>query len=127
VKTIAKTSGATASEPSVIDRVTKMCREHPTMGLKEMSDRVGVSMYHLHRTYKRMTGKCIKRVRAEAQVELAKRLIRDGLTLIDIADQCGFAHQSHFTARFKQLTGQTPTQYRAANRSAGEKAEVRPC
>jgi AraC family transcriptional regulator len=32
--------------------------------------------------------------------------------LIDIAADCGFAHQSHFTSRFKQATGLTPTKWR---------------
>jgi AraC family transcriptional regulator len=29
-----------------------------------------------------------------------------------IARDCGFAHQSHFTSRFKQATGLTPTKWR---------------
>ena len=29
-----------------------------------------------------------------------------------IAKDCGFAHQSHFTSRFKQATGLTPTRWR---------------
>jgi AraC family transcriptional regulator len=31
---------------------------------------------------------------------------------VDIASSCGFAHQSHFTSRFKQATGLTPTRWR---------------
>jgi AraC family transcriptional regulator len=32
--------------------------------------------------------------------------------LVEIANFCGFAHQSHFTSRFKQATGLTPTGWR---------------
>jgi AraC family transcriptional regulator len=32
--------------------------------------------------------------------------------LAEIATACGFAHQSHFTSRFKQATGLTPTRWR---------------
>jgi AraC family transcriptional regulator len=32
--------------------------------------------------------------------------------LSEIAKECGFAHQSHFTSRFKQATGLTPTRWR---------------
>ena len=35
--------------------------------------------------------------------------------LDDIALACGIAHQAHFTRSFKQVTGQTPRKFRAAN------------
>ena len=31
---------------------------------------------------------------------------------MQIAKDCGFAHQSHFTSRFKQAAGITPTRWR---------------
>jgi AraC-like DNA-binding protein len=49
---------------------------------------------------------------AEFQVGHAKELMMRGVPLADVADRCGFSNQSHFTARFKQLTGETPARWR---------------
>ena len=34
---------------------------------------------------------------------------RSAAEIFRIARDCGFAHQSHFTSRFKQASGLTPT------------------
>jgi AraC family transcriptional regulator len=45
------------------------------------------------------------------------------VALAEIAAECGFAHQSHFTSRFKQATGLTPTRWRRfATELASEEA-----
>jgi AraC family transcriptional regulator len=49
----------------------------------------------------------------ECQIHAAKtHLLSRTKDLADIAKDCGFAHQSHFTSRFKQATGLTPTRWR---------------
>jgi AraC family transcriptional regulator len=46
-------------------------------------------------------------------VEQAKRLLKQqDLSLADVALACGFANQSHFIKRFRQLTEVTPKVYR---------------
>ena len=42
----------------------------------------------------------------------ARQLLSGEKELVQIARECGFAHQSHFTSRFKQATGFTPTRWR---------------
>jgi len=41
-----------------------------------------------------------------------KDLLEGNKDLVKIAKDCGFAHQSHFTSRFKQATGLPPTRWR---------------
>ena len=49
----------------------------------------------------------------DCQINLAKTELLSGeKELVRIARECGFAHQSHFTSRFKQATGFTPTRWR---------------
>ena len=49
----------------------------------------------------------------ECQINQAKHdLLARDKELAQIAKDCGFAHQSHFTSRFKQATGLTPTRWR---------------
>lgn len=48
------------------------------------------------------------------RMEEARRLLRErpDRTIIDIAEQCGFANQAHFTRVFNRLYGTTPGQWR---------------
>ena len=49
------------------------------------------------------------------RVEQAMEKMKDKeRPLGDIALECGFADQAHFSRSFKQITGQTPRQFRAA-------------
>ncbi|NJL20869.1 MAG: helix-turn-helix transcriptional regulator [Leptolyngbyaceae cyanobacterium SM1_3_5] len=48
------------------------------------------------------------------RIERAKRLLdTSSLSLTEIAMECGFANQSHFTKYFHKYTGQTPKTYRS--------------
>ncbi len=62
----------------------------------------------------------------ECQIQEAKtELVTRNKPLPQLATDCGFAHQSHFTSRFKQATGLTPTRWRrlAAERRIAKAAE----
>ncbi|KAB8321278.1 helix-turn-helix transcriptional regulator [Tolypothrix campylonemoides VB511288] len=49
----------------------------------------------------------------QQRIERAKVLLRHRERAIsDIALECGFANQSHFTKHFRQFTGMTPKAYR---------------
>ena len=51
---------------------------------------------------------------ARLQIELAKRLVRSGMPMGEVALQCGYSHQAHFSARFKDATGLAPTRWLAS-------------
>jgi AraC family transcriptional regulator len=64
---------------------------------------------HFTRYYKCTLGMYIRKIR----VEHALHLIRQGnLSLTEIAYQCGFSDQAHFTRTFLSLTGMLPKTYR---------------
>ena len=51
----------------------------------------------------------------EYRVEKARQLIADPrISLKDISTACGYSDSNYFTRVFKRLTGQTPSEYRAA-------------
>lgn len=90
--------------------------EHYARGptLNEIASVVRLSPFHFHRRFSELLGITPKHMLADLQVDLACRLLLAGETkLVEIARQCGFAHQSHFTSRFRQATGLTPTRWRA--------------
>lgn len=83
----------------------------PTLG--EIAKQVHLSPFHFHRRFAELLGLTPKHYLLECQITEAKvQLLARRKELAQIATDCGFAHQSHFTSRFKQATGLTPTRWR---------------
>jgi AraC-like DNA-binding protein len=83
----------------------------PTLG--EIAKTVHLSPFHFHRRFTELFGITPKHFMLDCQIEQAKsELLAREKDLASIATTCGFAHQSHFTSRFKQATGLTPTRWR---------------
>jgi len=81
--------------------------------LVDIAKTVHLSPFHFHRRFTELLGLTPKQFLLDCQIQLAKsELISGEKELVDIARECGFAHQSHFTSRFKQATGFTPTRWR---------------
>lgn len=81
--------------------------------LVDIARTVGLSPFHFHRRFTELLGLTPKQFLLDCQIQLAKAgLIAGEKELVQIAKDCGFAHQSHFTSRFKQATGFTPTRWR---------------
>jgi AraC family transcriptional regulator len=90
-------------------------RRNVTLG--EVAAAARLSPFHFHRLFRRHFGKTPKRLVDELRIAEAKRLALGGMRLVDVARAVGFAHQSHLSQRFKQLTGESPSQWlRAARR-----------
>jgi AraC-like DNA-binding protein len=91
--------------------------------LHEIAKTVHLSPFHFHRRFTELLGITPKHLLLDCQIESAKRmLVAREKELAQIATACGFAHQSHFTSRFKQATGLTPTRWRrSALEAMGEK------
>jgi AraC family transcriptional regulator len=51
------------------------------------------------------------------RIEEAKKMLwQDSFSLFDIAVTCGFSHSAHFSSRFRQIVGVTPSEYRRSRR-----------
>lgn len=81
--------------------------------LSSIARSVHLSQFHFHRKFAELIGMTPKQYLLECQIARAQTLLAaGGVELSKVAEQCGFAHQSHFTSRFKQATGMTPTRWR---------------
>jgi AraC-like DNA-binding protein len=81
--------------------------------LTEIAKASHLSPFHFHRQFADHLGLTPKHFLMECQIhECKKQLLARQKDLAKIASDCGFAHQSHFTSRFKQVTGLTPTRWR---------------
>jgi len=86
--------------------------------LRDIAVVVGMSMFHLSRTFRASTGVTLHRYLIRARVEKVKALLLDSdQSLAVIADAAGFSDQSHMSKTFKRFTGTTPRLFRHARRS----------
>jgi AraC-like DNA-binding protein len=91
--------------------MSKEYRKGPS--LTSIASVADLSPFHFHRRFTELLGMTPKQFMLDCQIHECKTALLDGKSeLADIARNTGFAHQSHFTSRFKQATGQTPTRWR---------------
>jgi len=85
--------------------------------LEELADVAGFSRAHFAATFKAATSMSAHEFLLRLRIqEAAKLLLGTDLPLVDIALQCGFQNQPHFTTVFKKMTSVTPRRWRNARR-----------
>ena len=86
----------------------KAC-ENITLG--ELAGVAHVSPYHLLRVFRKKMGITPHSYQVQLRVDEAKRLLRRGLPISDVAVATGFFDQAHFSKQFKRYVGVTPGQF----------------
>lgn len=95
--------------------VLEYIHAHPgrNLSLQDLAQAAHLSPFHFSRLFKSSTGMTPHQYVLQWRVEEAKRLLRHSrVDLAEIAARLGFGDQSHFTARFRRLTGETPKRWR---------------
>jgi AraC-like DNA-binding protein len=83
------------------------------MGLDEVADRAGASVFHLSRVFRERTGRSLHAYRDQLRLRTAVERVLDGSRrLTDVALELGYASHSHFTDRFCAAYGFAPSQLR---------------
>ncbi|MEN6417616.1 MAG: AraC family transcriptional regulator [Clostridiaceae bacterium] len=98
VKTVSSYLDAHLSEPISLD---------------ELSQTVFLSKYYLERVFRRETGVSIYQMLLQKRMILARNLMRDGLSMTQVAQKCGFSEYSGFYKAFKNEYGISPREYAA--------------
>ena len=101
-------------------RVLSYVAQHygETFGVDHMAQVAGLSPSHFSRVFKCVVGESPMRFVMRYRIDEAKRrLAMLELSLSRIATDCGFADQAHLSRLFKQVTGTTPSAYRASLQS----------
>ncbi len=98
----------------------KSCREmlesHPEVGVTHevLAFRVNKHPVHLAKAFRKAYGETIGECQRRIRLSKAESLLRKrNVALADVALQCGFANQSHFSRSFKCAFGTTPSLYRS--------------
>lgn len=83
------------------------------IALSEIADYAGLTPSALCRYFKRHTGKSVFTYLLEIRVVYACNLLTNsGLNISQIAYESGFNNLSHFNKQFREITGQSPNEYR---------------
>lgn len=78
----------------------------------ELASKLYVSREYLSRSFSRVMGIPLKRYITIKRVELAKVMLREGCSLNEVCEGCGWTDYSYFIRVFRQETGVTPMCYR---------------
>lgn len=83
------------------------------LSIEKLAGIAHLSPYHFSRLFKQTTGLTPHQYVLHRRIEEAKRLLGETrLDLVEIAERLGFRDQSHFTERFRRVTGATPKRWR---------------
>ena len=105
--------------PGVRRRVHEFIDAHleTNIALRELAGIARLSIGHFARAFRQSEGVSPHDYLMQRRVARAQNLLGSSdLPLSEIAIACGFADQSHFSRRFKERVGVTPSRYRWLSR-----------
>ncbi len=106
---------ADAAPPVAVLRAVELMRERitETLTLEELADAAGLSPFHFARQFKVATGHPPHDYLIRLRVDRAQELMRRerGWTMAAVAQDAGFADQSHMARHFKRVLGVTPREF----------------
>jgi AraC-like DNA-binding protein/mannose-6-phosphate isomerase-like protein (cupin superfamily) len=93
----------------IIDYIINHLEEDITVD--ELAEYCYLSKFHLLREFKKHTGTTIHRYIVQKKLILAKELILNQMSIMDVYKKCGFGDYSNFFRAFKNEYGVTPKQF----------------
>jgi AraC-like DNA-binding protein len=101
------------AETQSVDRVRAYLEEycHQEISLEQLSRVANLSSFHLNRSFSKAFGMPPHAYQIQVRILQAKRLLRQGKAIEQVAIETGFVSQSHFGSHFKRLVCVTPRQY----------------
>ena len=105
------------NENPAITRARQFVTEHQAeeLSLQRVAQAVNMSSYYFCKVFKRATGLTFTHYLSRVRVERAKSLLLNpNARVSEIAFDCGFTSITNFNRTFKELVGQSPSEYREA-------------
>ena len=83
-----------------------------TISLEEIAKISGLSRFHFLKAFTAQFGLTPHAYQIHLRIERSLPLLRQGMSLAQVAETTGFNDQSHFIRHFKRIMGVTPGQYK---------------
>lgn len=88
-------------------------RYHEPITLAEIAKSLAISKCYFCSLFKKETGKTFSRYLNEIRIEKSKELLlRENLSILDIALSVGFNNQNYYAVLFKRIMNRTPLEFR---------------
>jgi AraC-like DNA-binding protein len=98
------------------------------LDLDVLAAEAGYSKFHFARTFAHAYGETPRAYLTRRRIERAKDLLRTAnLSITEICLLVGFESLGSFSALFRRLVGQSPSEYRAATLEAGARPPIPGC
>lgn len=101
---------------ALVDVVSAIVSQNPALpfSVANVSRAARVTPNHFSKVFSQYAGKTFSTFLTEKRIDLAHDLLADlHLSVNDVANLTGFPDAAYFSRRFKAVTGQSPSQYRA--------------
>jgi AraC family transcriptional regulator len=107
-------SARETAPPPWVGHICELLHASPAdnISIEALAHQFALDPIYLGRTFKRFTGETLARYRHRIRIERARQLVAERFPLVEIAQELGFADQSHLTRVFRRETGTTPAEYR---------------
>ena len=101
------------AEPHVVRQIREYLEANyvENCSLRQLAALTHLSPFHLSRVFYQAVGLPPHLYLTQVRVLQAKRLLAQGWAIAQVAQDVGFAHQSHLNRQFKKFVGVTPKQY----------------
>jgi len=102
----------TYTNPYGVNKVIEYMSDasHMKLTLDKLASTAGMSKFHFVRSFKDATGITPHAYLNNLRIERARRMIfTTNKSIADIATECGFADQAHFTRAYKKIYGTPPS------------------
>ena len=102
-----------AAKPACVGAARDYIRNHysENVSLAKLTSITNLSPFHLLRVFHRQLGCPPHEYQTQVRIAQARRLIRGGDSLTNVALETGFVDQSHFSRNFKRIVGIPPGEY----------------
>ena len=88
---------------------------HMPLSLEIVSKKSFVSVNELCRLFKKHLGTTVSKYIASKRISEAKKMLKNGLSVTQTAEKCGFSDYTTFIRTFSRITGIAPGKYKKSN------------
>jgi YesN/AraC family two-component response regulator len=113
IQSIERATGWRMTGNDTVNDIIEYIRKHyaEKISLTQIAERFYLTQSHVARLFKKHTGDNVLNYINRIRIENAKKLLEDGVSVKDAADQVGYDSLNNFYKYFKRYTGTTPAEY----------------